>query len=168
MSTPRSILFYGYGNLGRGDDGLGPRLVAALEDRDGVACESDYQLSVEDSATVAQYEVVVFVDADAEGPAPFHFCRVAPARPLSFSSHSATPGQVLALAQDMFGAQTQAFTLGIRGYAFDEMCEGLSEAALSNLGRALAFAKRVLEERQFDEYAKQYGRGRGRDPQPEA
>lgn len=168
MSTPSSILFYGYGNLGRGDDGLGPRLVAALEDWDGVACESDYQLSVEDSATVAQYEVVVFVDAEVKGPAPFRFCRVAPARELSFSSHSATPGQVLALAQDMFGAKTQAFTLGIRGYAFGEMCEVLSDAARANLGSALTFAKRVLEERQFDEYAKQYGRGCGCDPQPEA
>jgi hydrogenase maturation protease len=168
MSSP--ILFYGYGNLGRGDDGLGPRLVAALEGTSGVACEADYQLSVEDSATLAGYEVVIFVDADMQGPAPFRFTRVQPARELSFSSHSATPGQVLALAQEMFGAKTQAFTLGIRGYAFDEMNESLSEAARTNLASALAFAKRALDERRFDEYTKQYDvdRGCGRDPQPEA
>jgi hydrogenase maturation protease len=170
MSTSSPILFYGYGNLGRGDDGLGPRLVAALEGVDGVECESDYQLSVEDSATLAKYEVVVFVDADVKGTAPFRFSRVEPARELSFSSHSATPGQVLALAQGMFGAKTQAFTLGIRGYAFGEMCESLSEPAQANLGFALAFAKRALDERQFDEYTKQYDvdRGCGCDPQPEA
>jgi hydrogenase maturation protease len=167
-----SVLFYGYGNVGRGDDGLGPRLVAALEDAGlaGVACESDYQLSVEDSATLAQYEVVVFVDADMQGPGPFRFSRVEPAREMSFSSHSATPGQVLALAQTMFGAKTQAFTLGIRGYSFGDMCESLSEAARANLASALAFAKRALDERQFDQYTKQYDvdRGCGRDPQPEA
>ncbi len=168
MSSP--ILFYGYGNVGRGDDGLGPRLVDALEGMEGVACEADYQLSVEDSATLACYEVVIFVDADMKGPAPFHFTRVQPARELSFSSHSATPGQVLALAQDMFGAKTQAFTLGIRGYAFDEMSESLSETARTNLACALAFAKRVLDERRFDEYTKQYDidRSCGCDPQPEA
>jgi len=56
-------------------------------------CESDYQLAIEDAASLAKYDVVVFVDADAKGPAPFWFDRVQPSRELSFSSHSASPGQ---------------------------------------------------------------------------
>ena len=169
MTSP--ILVYGYGNLGRGDDGLGPRLVTALQDAgvDGAVCEADYQLSVEDSATLAGYEVVIFVDADMKGPAPFRFRRVEPAREMSFSSHSATPGQVLALAQQMFGAKTRAFTLGIRGYVFGEMCEALSEAAQANLASALSFATHALDERRFDEYTREYDADRrcGGDPQPE-
>jgi hydrogenase maturation protease len=174
MSDSPNILFYGYGNPGRGDDGLGPALVAALEPLipAGLDCESDYQLSVEDSATLAKYNVVVFVDADAQGPAPFWFDRVQPSRELSFSSHSATPGQVLALAREMFGAQVRAYTLGIRGYQFGELCESLSEGARANLASALAFAERAVSEQHFDEYTKQFGVDSDRkptcDPQPEA
>ena len=53
MSDSPNILFYGYGNPGRGDDGLGPALVAALESliSTGLDCESAYQLSVEEYLT---------------------------------------------------------------------------------------------------------------------
>jgi len=56
MSYPGShILVYGYGNPGRGDDGLGPALVEALEllGATGLDCESDYQLAIEDAACLA-------------------------------------------------------------------------------------------------------------------
>jgi hydrogenase maturation protease len=152
MSTETSnILFYGYGNPGRGDDGLGPALVAELEPlaSAGLACESDYQLSVEDAATLAGYDVVVFVDADMQGP-----------------------GQVVALAAEMFGSQVKAYTLGIRGYQFGELCESLSDAARANLAAALAFAKHAVNEQHFDKYTKQFGVDSDRrpvcDPQPEA
>jgi hydrogenase maturation protease len=174
MRDRSHILFYGYGNPGRGDDGLGPALVAALEPLGlpGLACESDYQLAVEDSATLASYDVVVFVDADSEGPAPFRFDRVPPGRGMSFSSHSATPGQVVALAHEMFGAQVRAYTLGIRGYHFGELCDSLSEQARANLASALTFAQRALDEQDFDQYTRQFGvdsdRSRVCDPQPEA
>jgi hydrogenase maturation protease len=168
------ILVYGYGNPGRGDDGLGPALVAALETlgADRLDCESDYQLAVEDAATLAKYDVVVFVDADASGPEPFWFDHVQASRELSFSSHSATPGQVVGLAREMFGAQVKAYTLGIRGYRFGELGESLSEPARANLALALAFAQRAVCEQHFDEYTRQFGVDSGRgcacDPQPEA
>ena len=168
------ILVYCYGNPGRGDDGLGPALVAALEalGADGLDCESDYQLAIEDAASLAKYDVAVFVDADAGGPEPFWFERVQPTRQLSFSSHSATPAQVVGLAQEMFGAQVKAYTLGIRGYHFGELGESLSEQARSNLALALAFVTRAVREQHFDEYTRQFGVDSGRGcacgPQPEA
>jgi hydrogenase maturation protease len=168
------ILVYGYGNPGRGDDGLGPALVAALEPLGvaGLTCESDYQLAVEDAATLAEYDVVVFVDADANGPEPFWFDRVQASRELSFSSHSATPGQVVGLAREMFGAQVKAYALGIRGYRFGELGDSLSEPARANLALALAFARRAVREQHFEEYTRQFGVDSGRgcacDPQPEA
>ena len=166
------ILVYGYGNPGRGDDGLGPALVTALEvlGGDGLDCESDYQLAIEDAASLAKYDVVVFVDADKTGPAPFWFDRVQPSRELSFSSHSASPGQVVGLAREMFGARVKAYTLGIRGYRFDELSESLSEQARRNLALALAFVERAVREQKFDEYTRQFGIDSGRgcacDPQP--
>jgi len=158
MSVPATLLFYSYGNPCRGDDGLGPALTAALESEGipGLTCKSDYQLSIEDSVTLSEYDVTVFVDADMQGPAPFRFSRVQPCRELSFSSHRASPGQVLALAQEMFGAKTRAYILGIRGYFFGEMSESLSDAARDNLDCALAFAKRAADERQFDDYTKHF------------
>ena len=168
------ILVYGYGNPGRGDDGLGPAFVEALEllGATDLDCESDYQLAIEDAASLAKYDVVVFVDADAKGPAPFWFDRVQPSRELSFSSHSASPGQVVGLAREMFGAQVKAYALGIRGYHFGELSESLSEQARSNLALALTFAQRAVREQQFDEYTRQFGIDSGRgcacDPQPEA
>ncbi len=135
------ILVLGYGNPGRLDDGLGPALVeqlvtAGLQD---VTLDSDYQLTVEDAAAVAEHEVVIFVDAAATGAEPFSFTRVEPREEISFSTHSVSPAAVLGLAQYCFKAKVPGYALGIRGYEFDGFGEGLSEGARGNLRLALAF-----------------------------
>ncbi|MBN1653058.1 MAG: hydrogenase maturation protease [Deltaproteobacteria bacterium] len=153
------ILLYGYGNPGRGDDGLGPALIAELErlGTESATLESNYQLSVEDAAEVAAHPTVIFIDADTAGAGPFRFERVIPERTISFSSHSIAPGAVVALAQQLFGKHADAYLLAIRGYEFDEFNESLSYLARENLGEALEFVTRALQERRFDEYLKQYG-----------
>lgn len=147
------VLLIGYGNPGRLDDGLGPALAAALEERGlaGVTVDADYQLTIEDAAAVAGHDVVVFADADAAGPEPFSFRRIEPEPALGFSSHSVEPKEVLALAQELFGAQTQGYLLGIRGYAFNGFGESLSEKAQTNLASALRFLEPLLHTRAFDE-----------------
>lgn len=149
------VLLIGYGNPGRRDDGLGPALAAAIEKENlpGVTVDADYQLTVEDAAAVAEYDVVVFADADCAREETFYFERLAPGDAMSFSSHSATPGGVLALAQKLFGARTEAYVLGIRGYEFNEFGEGLTERARANLGAALAFLQPVLLRRTFRDVA---------------
>jgi hydrogenase maturation protease len=156
-----NILLYGYGNPGRGDDGLGPALAAAVAAMalPGVDVDANYQLNVEDSAEMGRYQAVVFADAAAEGPAPFFFSRIdasATGR-LGFTSHSVTPVEVVALARDMFGSQVAAYALGIRGYAFGELDEGLSEKARDNLACAVAFARKALAEQEFEQYAQEFG-----------
>lgn len=153
MTSGRStVLLLGYGNPGRRDDGLGPALAAALEDLHlpGVTIDSDYQLTVEDAATVAGHDVVVFADADVSGPEPFSFRRIAPGATLTFTSHSASPAGVLALADELFHTRPAAYVLGIRGYEFDEFGEALSERARANLAAAVKFMVEVLRERGFD------------------
>jgi hydrogenase maturation protease len=156
-----SVLLYGYGNPGRGDDGLGPALVAAVEalDLPGVAVDASYQLAVEDAAEMSQFSTVIFADAATTGPEPFWFARIADsgAGSLSFSSHSVSPSQVIALARELFGSKVPAYTLGIRGYAFGELDEKLSGQARENLGQALSFARRALTERRFEEYVQEFG-----------
>lgn len=141
MSGRCRVLVIGYGNPGRLDDGLGPAFAERLEERalDGVRVDANYQLAVEDAAEVAEHDVVVFADATASGPEPFFFRPVEASAALSFSSHSVKPEALLALAQDLFGARTRGYALGIRGYLFNEFGERLSPAARGNLAAALSF-----------------------------
>lgn len=148
LALMRTILVIGFGNPGRCDDGLGPALADWLERRGipGVTVDSDYQLTVEDAHAVARQEVVVFADASVSGSEPFYFRRTRPHGTPGFSSHSVEPGEVLALAETLFGARPEAYVLGIRGYAFNEFGEGLSERARGNLEAASEFMERVLRE----------------------
>jgi len=151
--TERKILLIGFGNPGRLDDGLGPALAAAVEKLaiPGVTVDADYQLTVEDAAEVARHDVVIFADADAGGPEPFSFREIEPVAAVSFSSHSVQPAAVLGLAHELFGARTSGYLLGIRGYAFNDFGESLSERARSNLAEAMRFITRVLRDGTFSE-----------------
>lgn len=139
----------GYGNPGRQDDGLGPAVAAAFEQADlpDVTVDSDYQLTVEDAAAVAQHDVVIFADADCTGPEPFRFDPVLPGDAVTFSSHSVQPDGVLALADQLFGVRPRAYALGIRGYEFNEYREALSAAAQRNLAAAVDFLRGALNQR---------------------
>jgi len=146
------VLVIGYGNPGRMDDGLGPALVEALEKLDlaGVDLDADYQLLVEDAAAAAAHKVVVFADAAETGPGPFFLRPVQPKGELGFSSHGCQPGQVMALARELFRAETKGYILGIRGYEFNEFREALSEKAKANLAAATEFLVKVLQGRDFE------------------
>ena len=156
-----SVLLYGYGNPGRGDDGLGPALAAAVEAlaMPGVEVDANYQLTVEDAAEMGRFSAVLFVDAATDGPSPFWFSRIDDSGTghLGFTSHSVTPVQVIALARDLFGSRVPAYTLGIRGYSFGELDEGLSAPARTNLAEAVAFVRKALAEQRFEEYVQEFG-----------
>jgi hydrogenase maturation protease len=147
------VLVIGFGNPGRLDDGLGPALAARLEEEpvDGVDVDADYQLMVEDAAAVARYDVVVFADAAVCGREPFYFAPVEAEEIISFSSHSTTPGGVLGLAQSCFGNAPEGYVLGIRGYAFNEFGETISERAGENLAAAESFLREVIAHGRFAE-----------------
>lgn len=159
--TQGNVLLYGIGNPARGDDGLGPALTAAVE-RLGipnVVVDANYQLTVEDAAAIGDYAAVVFADAAVTGPSPFAFSPVGDARAgrADWTSHSVSPTQVVALARDLFGSKPQAYSLGVRGYAFGELDETLSVRARENLAQALAFASMALVERDFAYYVREFG-----------
>ena len=142
----KRILFLGYGNPGRLDDGLGPAFAEALEELglEGVSSEADYQLTVEDAAGLRDYQSVVFVDASTAGEEPFEFLPIAEQPAISFSTHSIKPQGVLALARELFGIAPRAYLLSIRGYDFNEFGEKLSEKAKANLGAALHYAQQFV------------------------
>ena len=148
------VLIIGYGNPGRLDDGLGPELARTIESLDlpGVTAEADYQLTVEDAADVAQHAVVLFADADLVGPEPFHVERIYPGSTgMSFSSHSVSPQAVLALAKELFGAEPEAYLMGIRGHQFNAFGERLSAKARANLNAAVAYVESAVRAGRFSE-----------------
>ncbi len=134
------ILVYGYGNPGRQDDGLGPALVERLEGErlPGVATDSNYQLQIEDAVAVAESGTVIFVDAAVNGDEPFTFTELEPANEITFTTHTVSPGSILALCHELYRKSVRAYVLAIRGYGW-EFVEELTPAAEKNLEEAYRF-----------------------------
>jgi hydrogenase maturation protease len=143
--TPR-ILLIGYGNPGRGDDGLGPALATAIEGLSlaGVTVEIDYQLTVDHAALIAAHDAVVFADAMMGLADPFRLTEIGTAQPDALGSHQVTPEAAMELAKLLFGHRPPAWMLAIAGDQFGEVKEGLSPRAQHNLSQTLAFAQRWL------------------------
>ena len=127
--------------------------------------DADYQLTVEDAADVARHEAVVFVDAAVEGREPFAFRRVAPSRTESFSTHSVSPGMVVGLAAQLFGATTKAYILAVRGYSFEMFTEAMTAGARENMDRAVEFLLDVLETRDFEMHLADENQARNGGPE---
>jgi len=143
------VLIYGFGNPGRGDDGIGIELARAIEERAGdipglnIRVESDCQLNVEDALAVSEADVVVFCDAAEEGWEPFDFNEVFPSMDIAFTTHSMAPASLLALCEELYGKRPKAYLLAIRGYEW-EIKEGLSERAARTLASSIGFLRGFL------------------------
>lgn len=139
-AAPR-ILLIGYGNPGRGDDGLGPALAAAIEalGLGGVTVDIDYQLTVDHAALIAAHDLVVFADAMIGPAEPFRLTEISDPAPAALGSHQVSPEAALTLAKLLFGHAPPGWMLAIAGEEFGEVKEGLSAPARTNLSAALAF-----------------------------
>lgn len=140
------LLIYGYGNPGRTDDGAGPYLVNMIEGLDlpWVDTDANYQLQIEDTATVTEHDLVIFVDADCEGRAPFSIRKLLPASGLSYTTHHMEPEAILGLCEKVYGDTPDAWLVGIRGYSFD-IHEGLTAEAQDNAKEAFDFIAFITE-----------------------
>ncbi len=153
MSQP--ILVFGYGNLSRGDDALGPMLLDFIEREFALAridILSDFQLQVEHALDLRGRERVLFVDAAVNQLEPFEFSRLQPARDRSYSSHAMSPAAVLQVYLSIFGEQPPpAYLLSIAGTSF-ELGEGLSDFAAKNLSEACRFAVRLFDPAELSDW----------------
>jgi hydrogenase maturation protease len=143
----------GFGNPAREDDGLGPAIaeeierLAATHAIEGVTVDADYQLTVTDAATVAEYDRIVFVDASTNCREPFVLTKIEPERQESFSSHSISPEGVMGLAEELFGTDREAYLLEVRGYSFAMFREEITERARQNKREAVQYLFRILRSR---------------------
>lgn len=143
-------LVYGYGNPGRQDDGLGAACIKKLEDwlvlhpSDDLKTDTNYQLNIEDAATISEVQKVVFVDASIEDIDNFSFTTVlASDAKVEFSMHAVSPAFVVDLCQKIYGKVPEAFLLHIKGYEWD-FKEGLTFEATRNLDEAFVFLQKFL------------------------
>jgi hydrogenase maturation protease len=133
----RAVLVIGYGNELRRDDGLGPKIASAIEQRwlPGLRVITCHQLTPELADPVSGAGAVIFIDAAVEGgavevrplsPAPLPYLR----------AHRISPAALLGLARSVYGKCPPAWWITAR--AFDMgFGEGLTARAQANMSRAV-------------------------------
>ena len=147
-SIPKKpILVFGYGNLSRGDDAVGPLLLAYLEqhaDLSNVELLNDFQLQIEHALDLQDRDWVMFVDAAVNIDDAFTFKKLQPCRDNSYTSHAMSPAALLQVYADI-ARQTlpPCFLLSIKSESF-ELGEDLSASCANNLHQACEFALRLL------------------------
>jgi len=134
------ILIVGYGNPGRGDDGLGPAFVEAVEQWElpNVETVAVMQLQIELVLDLYGRYEILFVDATAEGKKPFSLCSLEPRKDGSYTSHAMHPAALLHGYRQLYQVSPpQSRLLAIRGENF-ALGDELSPIGRANLAAALA------------------------------
>ncbi len=138
------LLVFGWGNLSRGDDALGPLLVERLRvlAAPGLSVDylDDYQLQIEHALDLVGRQRVLFVDASPSCREPFEVTQLCAAPDSSFTTHALSPPALLQVFCSLRAEAPPPCTLlAIRGEQF-ELGTPPSHAALANLTAALAWA----------------------------
>ena len=118
------LLVIGYGNMLRGDDGVGPRVAEEADamNLDGVRAIACHQLTPELAEQVSRARAVVFVDAAVNAKTEIQLVQVAPVESGRIMAHVSDPGTLLALARDLFRRCPPAWwlTIPVREVGFGE------------------------------------------------
>lgn len=137
------VKIFACGNESRGDDALGPLLIAPLEAA-GYHCVQDFQLNIEHALDLEGADLALFIDADVSAPPPLRFERLHAAPFPHYSTHALAPQAVLAVFERLQGRRAPpAWVLGVRGEAF-ALGTGLSAAAKRHADSARALLERLL------------------------
>lgn len=142
MTAP--VLIFAVGNESRGDDALGPLLLRQLQNTDQIERLEDFQLQIEHAMDMKDREIVLFIDAGMDTPAPFRFSRAHENNDAVLYSHALAPEALLKVYGQFYNeAPPPSFILCVRGHAF-ELGEAPTAESLGNLAAALEFTRRLL------------------------
>ena len=131
----QKLLFIGYGNVDRQDDGVAWHVLANLAKKLGHDAPENpeepfetgrdpeliyvLQLSPDMADILANYERVCFIDAHTGNvPEELQFITLQAGFQNSPFTHHMTPETLLAFAKTLYGAGPQASLVSIRGYEF--------------------------------------------------
>ena len=145
---PQPILLLAIGNESRGDDALGPLLARRFGDwLDSVGMHArvevieDFQLQIEHTMDLMGRELVLFIDAGMDTPAPFSFYGARARRRAGHTTHAVAPETLLGIYQEVHdAAPPPAFVLCVAGVSF-ELGEPLSADAERNCEEAVSFCR---------------------------
>ena len=148
------ILIYGYGNPGRQDDGIGAQFVEMVdewiktEQLYFISTDCNYQLNIEDAATIADFDIVLFVDASVvEDLVDYKLETIEPNdATIEFTMHAVSTSFVVDLCQKLYGKTPHAYVLHVKAYEFD-FIEGLTQNATGNLNEAFKFMKKFVSDK---------------------
>ena len=121
----KKVLLYGFGNIGRQDDGLGVLLIEHLEelvknsDLECIDFEVNYQLNIEDAHTISQYDIVFFADACLNQANPIEVARVEPSEKTEFTMHAMNPSFILHLCNVLYNEAPETYLVTMRGSEFE-------------------------------------------------
>jgi hydrogenase maturation protease len=172
VARPLEVVVLGCGNPSRGDDGLGPALMARVREwieahpgRPVIAVE-DFQLQVEHTLDLVGRDLALFVDATASGLEPVTLHLVEPAVGASFTTHALSPGALLQayLTLDR-GVPPRAFALAVRGTSFG-LGPSLSPEGSRSLETAWILLERLLASPSIEEWERWCTREA--EPRPDA
>ncbi len=149
----KKILIYGYGNPGRQDDGIGARFTELFEkwkeeqNLDHISVDCNYQLNIEDSAVIAEYDMVIFVDASiVEDVENYRLEKIKPDdATIEFTMHAVSVSYVVDLCNKIYGKTPESYVLHIKAYEFD-FIEELTPKAAVNMLDAFDFLKGFVKE----------------------
>ena len=148
------VLIFATGNESRGDDAMAPLLLRRIAQwlrAEGIAEENfelieTFQLQIENTLDMQGRELVLFIDAGIDTPAPFSFTRAEASATPNLFSHALTPPALLALyPQIHHQVAPAAFILCLRGEQF-ELGAALSAAAASRMNQAMSFLQGLLQQ----------------------
>jgi hydrogenase maturation protease len=146
------ILIYGFGNPGRQDDALGVRLADAIDawaaqnNYRFIETDTNYQLNIEDAATINDKDLVIFADASQEEIDNYVFSKLNPDSKVDYTMHHVAPAFIQYLCNEIYDKAPESFLLHIKGYRWEFLGE-MTKKAESNLRKAIDFLINFLEQR---------------------
>jgi hydrogenase maturation protease len=149
----KPVLIFGYGNLSRGDDALGPLLLERIKDKvdtDSIEILTDFQLQIEHALDLENRKLVLFIDASVSCKTAFDFFEIQANKDKSYTTHAMSPAAILQVYQSIKNQPSPpCFLLSIQGGSF-ELGEQLTLQAEDNLQHAVQFAEHLLEKTKVD------------------
>lgn len=148
-----NIVVFGYGNLSRGDDALGPLVIEYIEQKcliSGLEIFVDFQLQIEHALDLVGRELILFVDASVSCDQAFSFIRLDAKKDTSYTTHAMSPSSVLKVYQDIMSQPAPpSFLLSIQAFDF-ELGSDLTDQARCNLSAATLFVRDLLFQPELD------------------
>ena len=141
VSSDAALTVFAWGNESRGDDAIGAILASRIIGLDNAAINvvEDHQLNIEHVMDFEEGVPALFIDASVAIDAAYKVEKLTPFGDASISTHSISPGALLALYEQTLGKPApDAYLLHVRGKEF-ELGDGISASTEVSVSEAWQF-----------------------------